>query len=118
VNGYPAALFHLFTLSLKMAVVPYKDKDTSKREQVAEMFDSISPKYDLLNHVLSGGIDILWRKRAIRELRRAATFPPKRILDIATGTGDFALEGPGTETRKKLWAWTSRKACWRWGGRK
>lgn len=75
-----------------MAVLPYKDKDTSKREQVAEMFDSISPKYDLLNHVLSGGIDILWRKRAIRELRKAATTPPKRILDIATGTGDFALE--------------------------
>jgi demethylmenaquinone methyltransferase/2-methoxy-6-polyprenyl-1,4-benzoquinol methylase len=75
-----------------MSVVPYKDKDTSKREQVAEMFDSISPKYDLLNHVLSGGIDILWRKRAIRELRKAATTPPKRILDIATGTGDFAIE--------------------------
>jgi demethylmenaquinone methyltransferase/2-methoxy-6-polyprenyl-1,4-benzoquinol methylase len=72
-----------------MAVVPYKDKDTSKREQVAEMFDNISPKYDLLNHVLSGGIDILWRKRAIRELR---PYAPKTILDIATGTGDFALE--------------------------
>jgi demethylmenaquinone methyltransferase/2-methoxy-6-polyprenyl-1,4-benzoquinol methylase len=77
-----------------MAVVPYKDKDTSKREQVAEMFDTISPKYDLLNHVLSGGIDILWRKRAIRELGkfRSDTYAPKRILDIATGTGDFALE--------------------------
>lgn len=76
-----------------MPVVPYKDKDTSKREQVAEMFDSISPKYDLLNHVLSGGIDILWRKRAIRELRKAlAPKTPKRILDIATGTGDFAIE--------------------------
>jgi demethylmenaquinone methyltransferase / 2-methoxy-6-polyprenyl-1,4-benzoquinol methylase len=75
-----------------MSVVPYKDKDTSKREQVAEMFDSISPKYDLLNHVLSGGIDILWRKRAIRELRTYARLAPKRILDVATGTGDFALE--------------------------
>jgi demethylmenaquinone methyltransferase / 2-methoxy-6-polyprenyl-1,4-benzoquinol methylase len=72
-----------------MSVVPYKDKTTSKREQVAEMFDSISPKYDLLNHVLSGGIDILWRKKAIRQLR---SFAPKCILDIATGTGDFALE--------------------------
>ena len=83
-----------------MSVVPYKDKDTSKREQVAEMFDSISPKYDLLNHVLSGGIDILWRKRAIRELRRAATTPPKRILDIATGTGDFALEALALKPEK------------------
>ena len=72
-----------------MAVVPYKDKTTSKSEQVAEMFDNISPKYDLLNHVLSGGIDILWRKRAIRMLRQYA---PKTILDVATGTGDFALE--------------------------
>ncbi len=72
-----------------MPVVPYKEKDTSKREQVAEMFDAISPKYDLLNHVLSGGIDILWRKKAIRQLR---PYAPKTILDIATGTGDFALE--------------------------
>lgn len=72
-----------------MAVVPYKDKDTSKREQVAEMFDNISPKYDLLNHVLSGGIDILWRKKAIRQLK---PMQPKTILDIATGTGDFAIE--------------------------
>lgn len=70
-------------------ILPYKDKTTSKREQVAEMFDNISPKYDLLNHVLSGGIDILWRKKAIRQLR---SFAPKRVLDIATGTGDFALE--------------------------
>ncbi len=75
-----------------MSVVPYKDKDTTKREQVAEMFDNISPKYDLLNHVLSGGIDIIWRKRAIRELRTYATIQPRRILDVATGTGDFALE--------------------------
>jgi demethylmenaquinone methyltransferase / 2-methoxy-6-polyprenyl-1,4-benzoquinol methylase len=75
-----------------MSVVPYKDKAASKREQVAEMFDNISPKYDLLNHVLSGGIDILWRKRAIRELRTYATLPPRRLLDVATGTGDFAIE--------------------------
>ncbi|GAB2763369.1 bifunctional demethylmenaquinone methyltransferase/2-methoxy-6-polyprenyl-1,4-benzoquinol methylase UbiE [Rhabdobacter roseus] len=72
-----------------MTVVPYKDKDSRKREQVAEMFDNISPKYDLLNHLLSGGIDIYWRKRAVRLLRKAQ---PKKILDIATGTGDFAIE--------------------------
>lgn len=84
-----------------MSVVPYKDKDSSKREQVAEMFDSISPKYDLLNHVLSGGIDILWRKRAIRELRKAmAPQHPRRILDIATGTGDFALEALALKPEK------------------
>ncbi len=72
-----------------MSVVPYKDKDNSKREQVAEMFDNISPKYDFLNHLLSGGIDIYWRKRAIKLLKSSS---PKTILDIATGTGDFAIE--------------------------
>ena len=72
-----------------MAVVPYKEKNTGKREQVAEMFDNISPKYDLLNRVLSGGIDIYWRKRAISLLKKQK---PQLILDIATGTGDLAIE--------------------------
>jgi demethylmenaquinone methyltransferase/2-methoxy-6-polyprenyl-1,4-benzoquinol methylase len=72
-----------------MSVVPYKDKDGTKREQVGEMFDNISPKYDLLNHVLSAGVDIYWRKRAIKLLKKQS---PKVILDIATGTGDFAIE--------------------------
>jgi len=72
-----------------MTVLPYKDKASSKKEQVAEMFDNISHRYDFLNHFLSLGIDILWRKKAIRELRDDQ---PKLILDIATGTGDFAIE--------------------------
>jgi len=80
-----------------MSVVPYKDKDGSKREQVAEMFDNISPKYDLLNHVLSGGVDIYWRKRAIKLLRKQQ---PKVILDIATGTGDFAIEALSLKPEK------------------
>ncbi len=77
-----------------MSVVPYKDQNSTKREQVAEMFDNISPKYDFLNHLLSGGIDILWRKKAIRLLKKASPggASPKTILDIATGTGDFAIE--------------------------
>lgn len=70
-------------------VVPYKEKETGKREQIAEMFDNISPKYDLLNRLLSGGIDVWWRKKAISMLRSAQ---PKIILDIATGTGDLAVE--------------------------
>ena len=74
---------------LQMTVVPYKEQDASKKEQVAQMFDNVSPKYDFLNHLLSGGIDILWRKKAIRLLKKAQ---PKTILDIATGTGDFAIE--------------------------
>ncbi len=77
-----------------MSVVPYKDRDNSKREQVAEMFDNISPRYDWLNHLLSGGIDIYWRKRAIKLLKKAqpGEARPRVILDIATGTGDFAIE--------------------------
>ena len=72
-----------------MAVVPYKEKATGKKEQVAEMFNNISGKYDFLNHFLSLGIDILWRKQAVRLLEKDQ---PKMVLDIATGTGDFAIE--------------------------
>lgn len=71
-----------------MAVVPYKDKSEAKKQQVAEMFDNISGKYDFLNHFLSLGIDIQWRKTAIKMLKENH---PKTILDIATGTGDFAI---------------------------
>ena len=72
-----------------MSVVPYKDKQEGKKEQVADMFNNISKRYDLLNHVLSLGIDITWRKKAIKMLKKDQ---PKLILDIATGTGDFAIE--------------------------
>ena len=47
-------------------VTPYKDSQRSKKEQVAEMFDNIARRYDFLNHLLSLGIDITWRKKAIR----------------------------------------------------
>ncbi|MDH5396890.1 MAG: bifunctional demethylmenaquinone methyltransferase/2-methoxy-6-polyprenyl-1,4-benzoquinol methylase UbiE [Cyclobacteriaceae bacterium] len=72
-----------------MTVLPYKNDKAAKKDQVAKMFDNISGKYDFLNHFLSLGIDILWRKKAIRLLRADK---PKLILDVATGTGDFALE--------------------------
>lgn len=72
-----------------MSVVPYKDRKEGKKEQVANMFNNISKHYDLLNHVLSLGIDVLWRKKAIKMLQKDQ---PKLILDIATGTGDFAIE--------------------------
>ncbi|MDH5382258.1 MAG: bifunctional demethylmenaquinone methyltransferase/2-methoxy-6-polyprenyl-1,4-benzoquinol methylase UbiE, partial [Cyclobacteriaceae bacterium] len=72
-----------------MAVVPYKEEKKSKKEQVAHMFDNISGKYDFLNHFLSLGIDIRWRKKAIKFLKNDH---PKQILDVATGTGDFAIE--------------------------
>lgn len=72
-----------------MAVVPYKDTADSKKSQVAQMFNSIAGKYDFLNHFLSAGIDLYWRKKAIDELKPVN---PKRVLDIATGTGDLAIE--------------------------
>lgn len=70
-------------------VTPYKESKATKKEQVAEMFDNISPKYDFLNHFLSMGIDVLWRKKAIRQLKSEK---PKQMLDVATGTGDLAIE--------------------------
>ncbi|MDD3787449.1 MAG: bifunctional demethylmenaquinone methyltransferase/2-methoxy-6-polyprenyl-1,4-benzoquinol methylase UbiE [Petrimonas sp.] len=66
---------------------PYDEKG-SKKEQVAQMFDQIAPTYDKLNGVLSLGIDNYWRFDAIKKLK---PYAPKRILDIATGTGDFAI---------------------------
>ena len=72
-----------------MAVLPYKEKQSGKKKQVADMFDNISGSYDFLNHFLSLGIDILWRRKAISKLKEQR---PKLILDVATGTGDFAIE--------------------------
>jgi len=70
-------------------IKPYDKDKSSKKEQIAKMFDAIAERYDFLNHFLSLGIDILWRKRAIREISKVN---PKHILDIATGTGDLAIE--------------------------
>lgn len=78
-------------------VVPYKENQATKKEQVAEMFNNISPKYDFLNHFLSAGIDILWRKKAIKLLK---AHQPKLILDVATGTGDFAIEALALKPEK------------------
>ena len=80
-----------------MEVVPYKEKDSGKKQQVAEMFNNISKNYDFLNHFLSLGIDILWRKKAIKYLKQDQ---PKQILDIATGTGDFAIEALALKPEK------------------
>ena len=67
-------------------VTPYNNSK-SKKEQVTIMFDNIAESYDFLNHSLSLGMDNVWRKKAIKKLRNN----PKTILDIATGTGDFAV---------------------------
>jgi demethylmenaquinone methyltransferase/2-methoxy-6-polyprenyl-1,4-benzoquinol methylase len=72
-----------------MTVLPYKEEQSGKKEQVARMFDNISYRYDFLNHFLSLGIDKVWRRQAVHLLK---PFHPKFILDVATGTGDFALQ--------------------------
>jgi demethylmenaquinone methyltransferase/2-methoxy-6-polyprenyl-1,4-benzoquinol methylase len=72
-----------------MTVLPYKEERSNKKQQVAKMFDNISYRYDFLNHFLSLGIDKAWRKKAISLLK---THNPQYILDVATGTGDFALQ--------------------------
>ncbi|MEX2590538.1 MAG: bifunctional demethylmenaquinone methyltransferase/2-methoxy-6-polyprenyl-1,4-benzoquinol methylase UbiE [Chitinophagales bacterium] len=69
-------------------VTPYQST-TTKKQQVEQMFDNIAPNYDFLNHLLSLGIDKLWRKKAVKIIGKT---DPESILDIATGTGDFALE--------------------------
>lgn len=68
-------------------VTPYNKQD-SKKHQVEQMFDNIAPRYDFLNHLLSANIDKLWRRTAVNLLRKKR---PKSILDVATGTGDFAI---------------------------
>ena len=94
-------------------IVPFKDSELGKKEQIAEMFDKIAFRYDFLNRFLSGGIDIYWRRRAIRELRGGAdaadagmaragddraqvadaeaALKGEAVLDVATGTGDMAI---------------------------
>ncbi|MET3112615.1 demethylmenaquinone methyltransferase/2-methoxy-6-polyprenyl-1,4-benzoquinol methylase [Pedobacter sp. CG_S7] len=70
-------------------ITPYQSESATKKEQVADMFNNISKTYDFLNHFLSLGIDIIWRKKAIGELK---SIKPRLMLDVATGTGDFAFE--------------------------
>lgn len=72
-----------------MAVVPYSKSSDSKKLQVAAMFNNIARRYDLLNRVLSFGIDIYWRKKALGLLQ---PYKPSSILDVATGTCDLAID--------------------------
>ncbi len=69
-------------------VKPYENSELGKKEQVTQMFDTISKDYDGLNRVISFGIDVKWRKRVVALLQKEK---PTTILDIATGTGDLAI---------------------------
>ncbi|HJT75058.1 MAG TPA: class I SAM-dependent methyltransferase, partial [Chitinophaga sp.] len=69
-------------------IVPFATSKLSKKEQIATMFNDIAHRYDFLNHFMSLGIDIQWRKKALKQLK---SLQPKKMLDVATGTGDFAI---------------------------
>jgi len=78
-------------------ITPYKNSTLGKKEQVAQMFDTISGNYDSLNRVISFGIDVKWRKKV---LKIVSDKKPKIILDIATGTGDLAILMSQTNAEK------------------
>lgn len=80
-------------------VTPYKNSDLGKKEQVTQMFDTISKDYDGLNRVISFGIDIKWRKRVVAILKEKR---PVNILDIASGTGDLAINLVKTGAEKVI----------------
>ena len=70
-------------------VKPYKDSELGKKEQVKEMFNTISKEYDGLNRVISFGIDVKWRKKVVALV---LDHKAENVLDIATGTGDLAIQ--------------------------
>ncbi len=77
-------------------IKPYKDSDLSKKEQVTQMFDTISEDYDGLNRVISFGIDVKWRKKVVNMVK---AHDPESVLDIATGTGDLAIAMANTNAK-------------------
>lgn len=83
--------FVLLSKIMKMKVEDIKPygKEGAKAQQVEEMFDSIAPAYDFMNRAMTLGIDRWWRRVAVKMVKR---HKPRRILDVATGTGDFAID--------------------------
>jgi len=78
-------------------IKPYKDSELGKKEQVAKMFDTISKDYDGLNRVISFGIDVKWRRKVVNIVKNTN---PNLVLDIATGTGDLAINLTKTSASK------------------
>jgi len=82
---------------MSVKVTPYKDSDLNKKQQVTKMFDTISKEYDGLNRVISFGIDVKWRNKVVALVKETQ---PESILDIATGTGDLAINLTKTNAKK------------------
>lgn len=82
---------------MSIKVTPYKDSDLNKKQQVTKMFDTISKEYDGLNRVISFGIDVKWRNKVVALVKKTQ---PESILDIATGTGDLAINLTKTNAKK------------------
>ena len=78
-------------------IIPYQNSDLSKKGQVEKMFNNISKEYDILNRVISFGIDVSWRKKIVKILKSK---DPSTILDVATGTGDLAIAMVKTNAQK------------------
>lgn len=83
-----------------MTVTPYSHTSEGKKEQVERMFNEIAFRYDLLNQLLSFGIHKRWRRKAIKMLNAQSVGNNTQILDIATGTGDFAIDAVGLDPKK------------------
>ena len=90
-------IVYLQKIEMSKNVTPYKESSLSKKEQVTQMFDTISGNYDGLNRVISFGIDVKWRKKVLQIVKASN---PKTILDIATGTGDLAILMAETKAEK------------------
>ncbi|TXD73142.1 bifunctional demethylmenaquinone methyltransferase/2-methoxy-6-polyprenyl-1,4-benzoquinol methylase UbiE [Aequorivita antarctica] len=84
---------------MEKKITPYKDSSEGKKKQVEQMFDAISENYDGLNRIISLGSDIKWRKKVIKMV---AEKKPKTILDIATGTGDLAIQFAEKTSAEKI----------------
>ncbi len=86
-------------MTTQKKVTPYKDSSLNKKEQVEQMFDTISNKYDNLNRVISLGTDLKWRRKVLKMVKNHT---PDSILDVATGTGDLAIQFAKNIDAKKI----------------
>ena len=86
-------------MTTQKKVTPYKDSSLNKKEQVEQMFDTISNKYDNLNRVISLGTDLKWRRKVLKMVKNHT---PDSILDVATGTGDLAIQFAKNIAQKKV----------------